>query len=118
MEKHGYVYIAKCEDKKNNSYYKIGMTHSDPLQRISGFQTGNPFKVRLENFYKFEGNGCEIIEQAIHKTLDDFRLQGEWFDGSEPMEKKLDEIRKQLSCYERIYCTDFIENAIKKVKKA
>lgn len=118
MEKDGYVCIAKCEDKNNNSYYKIGMTHGDPLHRVSGFQTGNPFKVRLENFYKFKGGGCEIVEQAIHRTLEDFRLQGEWFYGSEQMEIKLNEIRKQLTTYERVYCSDFIENAIKRVEKA
>ena len=74
----GYVYILK---EKNGYYYKIGGT-TNPGERISRLQTGNPRK--LEYVRGYAADDCLQAEKLAHKSVTptyNAKLGGgtEWF---------------------------------------
>lgn len=66
----GVIYLAKCQE-----FYKIGHTTSDPLQRLSTLQTGNPFRVELVGTVP----GTIGQERNLHYQFAHKRERGEWF---------------------------------------
>lgn len=66
----GVIYLAKCQD-----FYKIGHTTSDPMQRLSTLQTGNPFRVELVGTIP----GTIGQERGLHHKFARKRERGEWF---------------------------------------
>jgi hypothetical protein len=74
--KHQFVYILKCSQ---TGVIKIGISHN-PAKRLSAIQTGYPFLLKLDRVILTDDP--RLTERQLHKALDDFRLKGEWFDGS------------------------------------
>lgn len=66
----GVIYIAKCQD-----FYKIGHTTGDAEHRLSGLQTGNPFRVELVGTIP----GTVSQERNLHQRFAHKRERGEWF---------------------------------------
>lgn len=71
------VYIIQCPQTK---LIKIGIS-ADPLGRLSGLQTGYPFKLNLLRVIESKKYTAKRLEKILHIALIDFRLEGEWFDG-------------------------------------
>lgn len=72
----GHVYFIK---HKNFAPVKIGHTKSkDVMKRVNSFKTASPYGI--EFLGSIESCDPELIEKEIHSELNDFRLQGEWFD--------------------------------------
>lgn len=72
----GYVYFLK---HKKMSPIKIGMTNSINLdKRIKNYNTASPYGINLIGFIKTPKPS--ITERTIHEELNEFRLNGEWFD--------------------------------------
>ena len=55
---------------------KIGLTHVDIEQRLSGLQVGNPRKLKLLGVT----DGNRTTEARLHARLEPHRISGEWFD--------------------------------------
>ena len=53
---------------------KIGIA-TDPYSRMNELQTGNPQELQLIKVYDY----CAMFEDKIHKELENYRMQGEWF---------------------------------------
>lgn len=68
----GFVYVIVAE----NSYCKIGKT-TNPDDRLSRLQTGNPFQIRYEILIRCDDN--HAVEQALHRRFDQKNMTGEWF---------------------------------------
>lgn len=62
-------------EKSNKPNLKIGYSR-DSNNRLSSLQTGNPNKLILLWTFEAADRGTE---KEIHKALEDYRLQGEWF---------------------------------------
>lgn len=69
----GYIYLIHAE---NSTHYKIGFTSRDPFVRLKELQTGSSVPLTLIHFWK----GSLANEHDIHNMLQQFRIQGEWFD--------------------------------------
>ena len=57
---------------------KIGITDVDPLKRIPGLQTGNPFPIKF--LWSSFVRSPRALENKLHNRLGQQRLQGEWFN--------------------------------------
>lgn len=66
----GVIYLAKCQD-----FYKIGHTTGDAEHRLSGLQTGNPFRIELVGTVP----GTLSQERNLHYRFAHKRERGEWF---------------------------------------
>jgi hypothetical protein len=55
-------------------FIKFGKAN-DPVQRLAGLQTSNPFELKLVACAEWP----DKEESYIHMYLDDFRHRGEWF---------------------------------------
>src|SRR5690606_30783108 len=72
----GYVYFLK---HKGLSPIKIGMTNSNNVNtRISDYKTASPYGIDLIGVIRTPHPS--IVERNIHEELNEFRLNGEWFD--------------------------------------
>jgi len=69
------VYIVRCT---NTGVFKIGISNN-PLRRVADIQTGYPYKLALARVINC--SFAKEVEQGLHRSLADFRLNGEWFDG-------------------------------------
>lgn len=67
------TYIYLIHDPKSKAY-KIGRS-DNPLQRLSGLQTGNSNKLELLGMFRDN----ESTEAEIHEELQEFWIDGEWF---------------------------------------
>lgn len=67
-----YVYFIRRED--NVGPVKIGTT-ANPCKRLSGIQTGNPYKLKIIKTIK----GGKNLERTLHNKFEQFRMEGEWF---------------------------------------
>lgn len=67
--------------KSDAGLIKVGMTNGDPSYRMASLQTGNPHVLALIAVLDTESAGVDhsILEAAIHRRLDRFRVVGEWF---------------------------------------
>ena len=73
-QREGHVYVLQCG---NMPYYKVGVTQSSIASRVSGLQTGCPFKLRLiEAFFSYNATDLEYTIQTAFKEN---RVIGEWF---------------------------------------
>jgi hypothetical protein len=88
-----YIYIVNQEDTE---FYKIGVSKIKPYYRLSQLQNGNPYKLSIVHIFKTENP--YMTEKAIHKRLDKYRYQREWFKISKnQVNKVIDIIEKEIS---------------------
>src|SRR5690625_8023545 len=74
--KTGFVYFMKAMDGNELSPVKIGVT-KDIEDRISGVQTGCPYKIKLIGFIETED--YKMTEKFLHGYYSVQRTNGEWF---------------------------------------
>lgn len=67
------IYVLRFENQKRG-YFKVGISTNLPL-RISDIQTACPFKLALIALRP----GHRKEEKALHKQMEKFRTNGEWF---------------------------------------
>lgn len=72
---HACVYVIGCE---NTARVKIGYTQNLRF-RINTMQTGCPYPL-LPRYIIVPGTAS--LERALHKAFDEYRVFGEWFDGT------------------------------------
>jgi hypothetical protein len=70
-----YVYFIGIE---GSNLVKIGYTSNSPQKRLSNLQVGSPHKLYLIRHLSVL-DPVEA-ERVIHKDLQQYRKQGEWFD--------------------------------------
>lgn len=70
----GFVYFIGPEEW-GIARVKIGYSESGPLNRLSSFQTGSPFPLKLYAYTP----GDRGLERALHESFAPLRLHGEWF---------------------------------------
>lgn len=73
------IYIAKA-----GKQYKIGYSKHPP-KRARQLQTGNGYKIHLVATF----DGGKEAEASVHRYLQNYRIEGEWFEG-EPVEEYVD----------------------------
>lgn len=78
----GFVYFAYIGEA-SPVYIKIGFSKYDPNKRLKNLQTGCPFPIKLLGFVI----GRMSQEEELHSVLKDYRIQGEWFDYSDYVER-------------------------------
>jgi len=88
-----YIYIIGSE----NPPYKIGIS-KNPERRLKNLQTGHPHKLKIIELRKTDSKKTKLLESVIHKHLDRYRLNGEWFDI--PLEKAINHVDFALIRYE------------------
>ena len=69
----GWVYVISDGDA-----FKIGVS-KNPQKRLKTLQTGNKKKLTLE--FCEHKNEPYKIETIVHRTLNEYRTEGEWFEG-------------------------------------
>jgi len=89
--KDGFVYFLESDFG-----YKIGCTN-DINRRFKELKTLMPFQLKLHSFIEFKK--YEELERILHKSFEDKRINGEWFNLRDEDFEYIDEI-----C--RIYKTD------------
>lgn len=67
------TYVYLISDPKSNAV-KIGRS-DNPMKRVGELQTGNPNPLSLLSCFAAEPS----VEQTIHKHLEKYSLNGEWF---------------------------------------
>lgn len=90
--KYGFVYVLRCADK-----YKIGYS-KDVERRIKQLDT-RPFK--LELVFEVYSDKAYDIEKQLHKSLIDYRAEGEWYNNTiESIDLKglIEEIAEDIKC--------------------
>ena len=89
-DKSGYVYLMSCEDK-----YKIG--YSQNVERRLKQLDTRPFPLKL--VIKVYSEIAYDIEQELHKSLQEYKLTGEWYSSdilNIDMEALIKEIEENL----------------------
>lgn len=71
-----YLYLIHSKDA---NCVKIGISNN-PEKRLKGLQTGFPYS--LEIIKTIRSSNVRDLERRVHGSLDDYRLNGEWFDDS------------------------------------
>lgn len=79
-----YIYVVGNEEQ---SICKIGYS-TNPTNRISGIQTGCPYKLKFLLIIK----GNMLMEQELHKKYAKQRLNGEWFSYSGPLKYSIEKV--------------------------
>lgn len=69
------IYLIVCEETKT---CKIGYS-TNPQSRLSGVQTGNPFKLSLAYIV----SGTISDEKELHKKFNKYSISREWFSCSD-----------------------------------
>ena len=90
--KYGYVYVLQCADK-----FKIGYS-KNVEQRIKQLDT-RPFPIEL--VFKVYSSNAYDIEQALHKTFIDYKLDGEWYSSALrtfDLRSTIKQIAEELKC--------------------
>lgn len=67
------IYVFRME---GTDLYKIGVTSTSVLDRLSACQTGNPLKLSIEVVLPVSSRDDE---RDLHEMFSEHRLQGEWF---------------------------------------
>ena len=85
-----------------HNHVKIGVAE-EPQKRIKELQIGNPYKLEIKVTWEIRRQICKCgdygVERFLHKILDDFRLEGEWFveeNAKYLMDMETDEIQQFL----------------------
>lgn len=68
----GSIYLVKCGE-----YYKIGLTSGSVESRVSSMRVGNPYPIEIID--SFLTNTLREDEARLHKALEKYLFQGEWF---------------------------------------
>lgn len=85
------IYVVKSEAGP----IKIGIS-KNPKKRLDALKTSSPHKLTLKYQISVDFD-AEPIERAVHKTLCQSNLSGEWFDTS--VEKAIDVIVSEINRY-------------------
>lgn len=100
-----YIYVASIKDSSDQEYVKIGKT-TKVQERINGLQTGCPFPIVLIRLYEFNHlsswnsqKNSTPLEKLIHKSIERYRSNGEWFKMSERAWVDLQEVLDELCDY-------------------
>ena len=84
----GWVYVLHFQiPGQTSNYFKIGLTKNPIPNRISGLQTGNPFKIVKQHHFDSECMG--LLEGHLHKVFAERRFRKEWFTFTPSQLKKL-----------------------------
>lgn len=71
---------ADIEEK--NQFLKVGIS-SAPYGRLYGFQTANPFPLRLLDTWRFPTRDDALwVERKFHEENHERKCKGEWFVGN------------------------------------
>lgn len=70
-----YLYIIGSTDPP----YKVGIS-VNPAKRLRALQTGYPLPLQIHYQVATEYNRCKLLETALHRNLQSFRCNGEWFN--------------------------------------
>jgi hypothetical protein len=73
--KQRHVYVIQCSV---TGVFKVGIS-IHPSRRMADLQAGYPYPLTL--VHTLTPDSPTKIERSLHKSLSDFRLNGEWFDG-------------------------------------
>lgn len=69
-----YVYLIYSD----SGLYKIGVSN-DVEKRMATLRTASGYNITCLAYYKTKDKAT-IVERALHKLFDEFRVLGEWFD--------------------------------------
>lgn len=67
---------------------KVGFSIRHPSTRLSIFNTGSPYRLRIYAYF----DGSQIDEMRLHRALAGLRVHGEWFHVADGFERFLSEI--------------------------
>lgn len=81
-----YVYLIRAGRRK---LYKIGKTN-DPQGRLTSLQTASPDKLKLVHIFK--ADNASAAEEGLHATLQNNRMQGEWFKLSDKQQSSISNV--------------------------
>lgn len=95
-----YIYVITPETEE---YCKIGFS-KNPNQRVLSAQTFSPEKLKIYYTEEFDDDIVKTIEKCLHRTINRYRMNGEWFNIS-PETAKLEII------HAKIYYEDDISKA-------
>ena len=117
----------ECAKMEGTSVYFIGSLESgtvkigrsdNPENRLAKLQTGNPHKLVL---YGFIDNVSQELESELHRILDPFRLEGEWFRLTDEVIRFMISRTDEISCDYKINPSetknDLLGEAIEKTIK-
>lgn len=81
MRNEGYIYVARCDLHKDNTY-KIGMTCRSVEERMRELSQFSGVPVPFRAVHSVRVIDCVLAEELLHEKLDVFRLQPnrEFFD--------------------------------------
>lgn len=71
-----YVYII---GEENNPPYKVGIS-KNPKLRLKNLQTGHPRPLKIHSVKETDGFKAKLLETIIHKNINQYKTNGEWFD--------------------------------------
>lgn len=74
----GWVYFIACTQTQR---CKIGFTRGEVEKRLKALQTGSASELSLIAMQP----GSVDTERALHERFAQYRIQGEWFEMSEPL---------------------------------
>lgn len=69
--------------------YKVGIS-KNPEKRLKSLQTGFPYKLTLHDKRPTEVDKVKLLETIIHRNINLYKTQGEWFNLS------LDDLKMQI----------------------
>jgi len=79
------IYFIKANDR-----VKIGYA-DDPKSRIQSIQTSSPYKLEVLLII----DGSYEVERDLHKSFQEFRITGEWFEFAEGLVSFIKENRNK-----------------------
>jgi len=71
----GYVYLLHCQ---GTEYFKIGISKSSPMKRLSAIQSGCPLEINM--VHTSYCNHYSLVESILHDLYASRHVRGEWFD--------------------------------------
>lgn len=88
-DKSGYIYLFECGGR-----YKIGYS-KNPNRRLKELDK-RPFKLNLITRSKKINNAYDI-EQELHKRLEKFRINGEWYEFENKLLKDIEKFINNIN---------------------
>lgn len=70
-----YIYVIGTDKPP----FKVGIS-KNPERRLKNLQTGFPHKLKLHIKKPTEVTKVRQLETIIHRNIDNFKTNGEWFD--------------------------------------
>lgn len=74
------IYLISAINPEGHLQWKVGLS-KHPDKRIKEIKTANPNKLNINATYSInERDVAYKTESLIHKFLDNFKIDGEWFE--------------------------------------